>query len=87
MWELWSPNLSVHAYFPGIRDRDANLGTELQPHLRRSDGHLGRFDYTTSPQYYSDERPWLGFIKTRRDDASVENASIFNVWVPEEPPN
>lgn len=34
MWELWSPNSSVHAYFPGMSDQDLVLGTELEPRQR-----------------------------------------------------
>lgn len=82
LWELWSPNSREHAYYPGIRNDTLSLGSDLPMELRRSDGHLGRFDYTVSPQHFDDQKPWLGFIRKWSSDTRAENAQFFNVWVP-----
>lgn len=82
LWELWSPNAKEHAYYPGIQAPGAKQGTDLPSHLRRSDGHLGRFDYTVSPQHFDPSRPWLGFIRKWSKDGRPENAMFASVWIP-----
>lgn len=82
MWEIWSPNSTTHAYYPGTRDDSVLLGAGLPKNLRRGDGHMGRFDYTVVPQHFDVERPWLGFIKKWDNDSRPENATFFKVWVP-----
>lgn len=82
LWELWSPNAKEHAYYPGIQAPGTKHGTELPPFQRRSDGHLGRFDYTVSPQHFDPARPWLGFIRKWTKDGRPENASFADVWTP-----
>ncbi|PPQ78133.1 hypothetical protein CVT26_007525 [Gymnopilus dilepis] len=81
-WELWSPNSSRAEFYPGLADPSVDL--ELLPeHLRRSDGHLGRFDPTVSPQHYDPKRPWLGFIRrTSRGHNRPEFRPFLSVWKP-----
>jgi hypothetical protein len=70
-WEAWSPNSSVTPFLPGLAASAAPpapspilfLDTPLPDwEQRRYDGHLGRFDYTVSPQQFSPIAPWKGFI-------------------------
>lgn len=72
------------AYYPGLRHSAASFGTDLPPSARRSDGHLGRFDYMVSPQHHNVDRPWLGFIRRSSPDSLVENAPFLSVWDPVE---
>ncbi|KAF9549475.1 hypothetical protein CPC08DRAFT_591078, partial [Agrocybe pediades] len=63
VWELWSPNSSKNAYYPGVQETGSRFGKSLHSSMRRYDGHEGRFDPTISPQHYDKDRPWLGFIQ------------------------
>lgn len=87
MWELWTPNSACHAFYPGLSDGETVLGTELPPTSRQSDGHLGRFDYSLNAQHFDKWRPWLGFMKKKQFDSSLENVSLTEVWEPLTPPN
>ena len=80
-WQLWSPNSTLHAFYPGVRAPKFEVTMEESREKRRFDGHLGRFDYTKSPQHYDPRRPWLGFI--RRDKATsskIEHVPLFLAW-------
>ncbi|PPQ97625.1 hypothetical protein CVT26_002548 [Gymnopilus dilepis] len=81
-WELWSPNSSRFEFYPGLSDPSIDL-EQLPEHLRRSDGHLGRFDPTVAPQHYDPKRPWLGFIRrTSRGLNRPEFRPFLSVWKP-----
>ncbi|KAF9542451.1 hypothetical protein CPC08DRAFT_802033 [Agrocybe pediades] len=80
-WELWSPNSSRVAYYPGAREMFARFGRSLHASMRRYDGHEGRFDPTISPQHYDKDRPWLGFIQTSSDVTRPEFSPFLDVWV------
>jgi len=62
IWELWSPNSSQVAFYPGVPPPNLQLCIPSDERQRRYDGHLGRFDATFSPQLLSEQRPWRGFI-------------------------
>ena len=62
VWELWSPNSAQVAFYPGVPPTNLQLIPPPDERQRRYDGHLGRYDYTVSPQLLSEERPWRGFI-------------------------
>jgi hypothetical protein len=62
VWELWSPNSAQVAFYPGVPPTNFQLSPPSDERQRRYDGHLGRYDYTVSPQLLSEERPWRGFI-------------------------
>ncbi|PPQ75596.1 hypothetical protein CVT26_001659 [Gymnopilus dilepis] len=80
LWELWSPNSRQSEFYPGLADLSKDL-EGLPAHLRRSDGHLGRFDPTMSPQHYDASRPWLGFIRRNSSGASrPEFRPFLSVW-------
>jgi hypothetical protein len=78
--ELWSPNSNQTPFYPGLREPSFASGKKLSPSFRRSDGHVGRFDPTVSPQHYDPRFPWLGFIKRPCDHPSPEFASIIRFW-------
>jgi hypothetical protein len=62
VWELWSPNSSQVAFYPGVPPPNLQLCIPSDERQRRYDGHLGRFDSTLFPQLLSEQRPWRGFI-------------------------
>ena len=62
IWELWSPNSAQVAFYPGVPPTNFQLCLPSDETQRRYDGHLGRHDYTVSPQLLSEEHPWRGFI-------------------------
>lgn len=86
LWELWSPNATQHAYYPGVRDETTFTETDVSTELRRQDGHLGRFDHTVSAQYFDPRRPWLGFIRKWTRDKRPENILFRTVWMPSNAP-
>ena len=49
-WELWSPNSVWHPFYPGYPSMEFRLEPAFLPQWWWCDGHLGRFDYTVSPQ-------------------------------------
>ncbi|KAF8951229.1 hypothetical protein BDZ97DRAFT_1932663 [Flammula alnicola] len=87
VWEFWSPNSPRMPYYPGVRDPQMNFGHNQPPHLRRCDGHLGRFDPTVSPQHFDPARPWQGFIRRCSDESRPEYRSFLLVWQLSSPPN
>ena len=72
-WELWSPNSRQFPFFPGVLLPDFLLSCPEDETRRRYDGHLGRFDFTVSPQYLSEQFPWRGFILR----PGTQQASLF----------
>ena len=89
VWELWSPNSSRLPFFPGERDLDCPLLVNPLSRNRRCDGHLGRFDFTVSPQCY--EHPWRAFVLRTLPQYSTihqfpEFARVHDVWVDEPSP-
>ncbi|KAF8176555.1 hypothetical protein BJ912DRAFT_1063872 [Pholiota molesta] len=81
MWELWSPNSSTLAYYPGLKGPEFNLGVESEEQYRRCDGHLGRFDPTISPQILIPSKLWYPFVRRSADPAQYPEFSPFlSVW-------
>ncbi|KAF9549924.1 hypothetical protein CPC08DRAFT_755220 [Agrocybe pediades] len=84
VWEAWSPNAISKPFYPGFSSQVERTDSG-EGRFQRSDGHLGRFDYTVSPQHYDARRPWRGFIKKRLltvDGGSIpaEDMHISQVW-------
>lgn len=79
-WELWSPNSKIWPYLPGAKRGSYNIGIPALATSRRTDGHLGRFDPTTSPQYYCSDMPWLGYIKRAEKLTAAEIAVLPEYW-------
>ncbi|KAF8221544.1 hypothetical protein L208DRAFT_1327307, partial [Tricholoma matsutake] len=50
VWELWSPNSSQAAFYPGVPPADFELSCCSDEMQRRYNGHLSRYDPTVSPQ-------------------------------------
>ncbi|KAF8238337.1 hypothetical protein L208DRAFT_1213639, partial [Tricholoma matsutake] len=50
VWELWSPNSSQGAFYPGVPPADFQLSCRSDEMQQRYDGHLGRYDPMVSPQ-------------------------------------
>lgn len=55
LFEIWSPNSTQRPFYPGLRNPDHRAGLLEEVDYLRCDGHLGRFDSTSCPQF--------GFIK------------------------
>ncbi|KAF8200964.1 hypothetical protein BJ912DRAFT_1123641 [Pholiota molesta] len=85
--ELWSPNSNQTPFYPGLREPTFAGGKKLPANYRRSDGHIGRFDPTVSPQHYDSRVPWMGFIKRPCDHPSPEFTPITRYWDPSGPGN
>lgn len=67
-WELWSPNSTRKAYYPGISTvPQLKLHSRPPKSLRRTDGHLGRFDPTVNTQHWSRDYPWYPLIRREGD--------------------
>jgi hypothetical protein len=79
-WELWSPNSSRVAYFPGTIDHKFLEQVKDYPASRRFDGSLGRFEFTRFPQVFDQNRPWLGFVR-RATDTNNKFETVFNNWI------
>ncbi|KAF8182538.1 hypothetical protein BJ912DRAFT_928566 [Pholiota molesta] len=80
-WELWSPNSPRVAFYPGVMVPDFRLGTELPEHLRRCDGHDGRFDPTVSPQILISSKLWYPFVCRQADPSShPEFTPFLTIW-------
>ncbi|KAF8220229.1 hypothetical protein L208DRAFT_1335083, partial [Tricholoma matsutake] len=62
VWELWSPNSAQVMFYPGVPPADFQLVCPSDEMQQRYDGHLGRYDYTVSPQLLSAQHPWCIFI-------------------------
>jgi hypothetical protein len=62
VWELWSPNSAVTPFLPGLAASPPEHCLQVPREHRHFDGHLGRFDFTISPQQFSPSAPWRGFI-------------------------
>ncbi|KAF8240653.1 hypothetical protein L208DRAFT_1231250, partial [Tricholoma matsutake] len=62
VWELWSPNSSQAAFYPGVPPADFQLSCRSDEMQQRYNGHLGRYDPTVSPQLLFEQTPWCGFI-------------------------
>lgn len=60
-WELWSPNSRRFPFYPGVSPREISWSKDLPIRERRTDGHIGRFDPTISPQEYG-AQPWFPLI-------------------------
>jgi hypothetical protein len=56
MWELRSPNSLQLPHYPGGPEMNHCPKMAILPQNRKCDGHLGRFDYTVSPQVWG--MPW-----------------------------
>jgi hypothetical protein len=83
--EIWSPNSAVHPYLPGVVPKGFDFSIPENSCHRRYDGHLGRFDYTISPQMFSSETPWRGFIRRHlspQTDDLPEFTPVFQLWKP-----
>ena len=81
LWQLWSPNSPLNAFYPGIRAPGYEVKMEDDEEKRRFDGHLGRFDPTRSPQHFDARHPWLGFVRRDRTTSSrVEHIPSFLAW-------
>lgn len=79
-WELWSPNSAILPYLPGSKSGHYEIGIPVIEEDRRTDGHLGRFDPTISPQYYCSDLPWLGYIKRAEKLTSSDIALLPEYW-------
>lgn len=62
-WEIWSPNSSDPAYYPGIRKVALDFEDPAPTPIPFADGHFGRFDTTMNPQLFDPLKPWLPFIR------------------------
>ncbi|KJA23730.1 hypothetical protein HYPSUDRAFT_201158 [Hypholoma sublateritium FD-334 SS-4] len=82
LFEIWSPNSMQRPFYPGLRDPDHRVGLLEEEDYVRCDGHLGRFDPTSCPQFFSPETPWLGFIKNFMQPGLVEFSIAPNEWEP-----
>lgn len=82
LFEIWSPNSTQRPYYPGVRHPDHRAGLLDEANYLRCDGHLGRFDPTSCPQFFSSEMPWLGFIKNFPQPDLVEFSSTPLEWEP-----
>lgn len=82
IWELWSPNVGYHAFYPGFAHVAQDFNEAAPRNLPRSDGHLGRFDPTMNPQVFNPLRPWLPFIKrpNQVEDQYPEYVPFLEVW-------
>jgi hypothetical protein len=85
VWELWSPNSSQVAFYPGVSPTDFQLSCCSDEMQRRYDGHLGRYDPTVSPQLLSERTPWRGFILRqasgfKRQSECPEFALLHQKW-------
>lgn len=86
IWELWSPNLhKERPFLPGLKKPSLQLNILPSEPEPRCDGHLGRFDFTVSPQYFDPERPWRAFIRRAssvppNSEDYPEFAFIYEVW-------
>jgi hypothetical protein len=80
-WELWSPNSTAAAFYPGLADGSFELAAEGPVHFRRGDGHLGRFDPTVLPQVLDFKRLWYPFVRRSADLASYPEFTPFlEIW-------
>lgn len=90
-WEIWSPNSSTIAYYPGLPPSNYTWRSDSDPSQRRIDGSLGRFDYTLCPQHYVASKPWLPFIATPPSIADVtlfpETVQPNQVWESDQAPS
>src|SRR5258708_296212 len=59
-WELWSPNSKRHPFCPGRSVAGFTLSPSTSLTSCRTDGHLGQFDPTISPQQYGPQL-WRAF--------------------------
>lgn len=82
IWELWSPNASYHAYYPGIKKIAPDFENSSYNEIPRSDGHLGRFDATRNPQLHNPRKPWLPFVRKMAKSANKypEFKPFFEAW-------
>ena len=81
LWQLWSPNSPLNAFYPRIRAPGFKVKMENDEEKRRFDGHLGRFDPTRSLQHFDARRPWQGFVRRDRTTSSrVEHIPSFLAW-------
>jgi hypothetical protein len=71
MWELWSPNSVQLPYYPGIPETNHCPKMAFLPQNRSCDGHLGRFNYTVSPQVGG--MPWWPLIRRCLPDYATTN--------------
>lgn len=85
LFEIWSPNSQQRPYYPGVRHPDHAVGLLDEVDYIRCDGHLGRFDPTSCPQFFSPEKPWLGFIKGFTEPSLVEFSKTPMEWEPSGP--
>jgi hypothetical protein len=71
MWELWSPNSLRLPYYPGVPEVNHCPKMAILPQNRRCDGHLGRFNYTVSPQVGG--MPWWPLVRHCLPDYTTTN--------------
>ncbi|KAJ7707941.1 hypothetical protein B0H16DRAFT_1746386 [Mycena metata] len=81
-WMIWSPNSRQDPFYPGAYIHQQSLPLPAEKEQLRTDGHGGRWDYTRSPQHYSNVRPWLGFIVRPgfQEPFDVEYDEVISVW-------
>lgn len=60
--ELWLPNSDILPFYPGVAPRSFRMEIPSKIMERRYDGHLGRFDFTMSPQCYDKNHQWRGYV-------------------------
>jgi len=87
LFELWSPNSTQMPFYPGVQDPKFKAGLEAPLSQRQCNGHIGRFDPTTSPQHYNPQYPWLHLIRRLSDGSHPEHEAFLTVWQPTSTPN
>jgi hypothetical protein len=89
-WEVWSPNSKRAPFYPGKASADYDQRILGGPEERRTDGHLGRFDHTVSPQ---ESGPiWWSFIMRRIPGVGLIHQfpkfdKVYAKWVDEPYPS
>ena len=86
VWEVWSPNSKRSPFYPGKAVAGHVYGITCRPEEKRSDGHLGRFDYTVSPQVAGPL--WWSFITrhaARKESSAAppEFRKVYDCWIGE----
>ncbi|KAG6917886.1 hypothetical protein DXG01_000495 [Tephrocybe rancida] len=88
-YELWSPNTMRYAFYPGVPPPSFVYAPNSDDTKRLFDGHLGRYDYTVSPQTLQKNHVWRALIYRPRIGQCkglIEFGYLYEHWVSEDAP-